>query len=153
MTCCTNPTAPVPYPTMHHFVTEMCTFVWFIAGFVSWVNWHKQNHILQTVAFFTIYRWSSMIMKKQTETKEKLFCSHYRPHLHVIIAVTSQGRHGVSNQLDHFPQKTSNAELWCFFTVSLNRLLNKQSMHRWLNTLWRSCDITLLSSKSRDFAR
>ena len=42
--------APVPYPTMHHLVTEMCTrarfcykmvhcgiFVWCIVGFVRWV--------------------------------------------------------------------------------------------------------------------
>ena len=44
--------APVPYPTMHHFVTEMCIhahfcykvvhcgiFVWCIVGSVRWVYW------------------------------------------------------------------------------------------------------------------
>ena len=45
--------APVPCPTMHHFVTEMCThahfcykmvhggiFVWCIVGFVRWTHCH-----------------------------------------------------------------------------------------------------------------
>ena len=42
--------APAPYPTMHNFVTEMCTFllqngallgIWWIVGFVRWVYWYS----------------------------------------------------------------------------------------------------------------
>ena len=48
--------APVPCPTMHHFVTEICacfcykmlhygTFVWCIVGFVRWVYCHDTGMI------------------------------------------------------------------------------------------------------------
>ena len=32
--------------------------------------------------------------------------------------------------------------LWCFSDVTLNRMLNKQRCCRWLETPWRSCDVT-----------
>ena len=44
--------APAPHPTVHHFVTEMCTcvhisvangalWIWCIVGFVRWVYWRN----------------------------------------------------------------------------------------------------------------
>ena len=32
-----------------------------------------------------------------------------------------------------------------FFNVRLNQLLNKQSSFQWFETIWRSCDVTLMS--------
>ena len=32
-----------------------------------------------------------------------------------------------------------------FFVICLNKLLNKQSSYGWSETLWRSCDVTLLT--------
>ena len=37
----------------------------------------------------------------------------------------------------------SNVELWCFFVVSLNKLLNNQSNYQWFKTRWRSCDCNM----------
>ena len=46
---CKSHKAPVPYPTMHHFVTEMCTCVrisvtkWCIVGYLSKAIWNLWN--------------------------------------------------------------------------------------------------------------
>ena len=40
--------------------------------------------------------------------------------------------------------KGSNAELWYLFAVRLNNLLNIQSTCRWLETPWRSDDVTTI---------
>ena len=50
----------------------------------------------------------------------------------------------VGNQLvaGGFPwQKDSNADLWCFVVVSLNKLLNKHSIERQSETPWWSFDV------------
>ena len=45
-----------------------------------------------------------------------------------------------------FPsQGTNNAKLWCFFLVSLYKLLNNESRCCWSETPWRSCDVTVMS--------
>ena len=43
-----------------------------------------------------------------------------------------------------FPwQRASDAELWCFFEVSPNKLLSKHSNGRWSETSWRWCVISV----------
>ena len=41
--------------------------------------------------------------------------------------------------------KASDAELWCFFVLRLNKRLSKHARHRWFETpscsLWRHCDV------------
>ena len=43
--------------------------------------------------------------------------------------------------------KASDAELWCFFDLCLNKRLRKQSWGWWLDTLlrplWRHCNVTI----------
>ena len=45
-------------------------------------------------------------------------------------------------------QKASNGQLWCFFFVSPNMLLNKQWSCRWFETPRCSCDATAMSGTS-----
>ena len=44
--------------------------------------------------------------------------------------------------MDSPHKRTSNAERWLSFVVSLNKLLNKQSIWRCFETPWRSCEVT-----------
>ena len=48
--------------------------------------------------------------------------------------------------------KASNAELWCFFGVRLNKRLSKQPRHRWFETplcsLWHHCNDSHLDCTS-----
>ena len=48
--------------------------------------------------------------------------------------------------------KASDAELWCFLDLRLNKRLSKQSWGWWLGTLsrpvWRYCNVLLLTMKS-----
>ena len=57
-----------------------------------------------------------------------------------------------------FPRKKdSDAELWFYFDLRLNKRLNKQSRRRWFETssrsLWRCCNVRLFSYRSRVFRR
>ena len=42
-------------------------------------------------------------------------------------------------------QRARNADLWCFFDINQNKLLNKYSRARWSEKTWRSRDITEMS--------
>ena len=46
-------------------------------------------------------------------------------------------------------ESTCNAAFWYCFVVRLNKLLNKQSWHRWVQTPWRSSDVTVMSKEYR----
>ena len=54
---------PVPYPTVHHFVTEMCTCVhisvtkWCIMGYLSVALWDKFDVTIDLCIQGTIYHW------------------------------------------------------------------------------------------------
>ena len=38
-----------------------------------------------------------------------------------------------------------NADLWCFFDVKLNKMLNKHSSHWWFELPWGSCDVIAMA--------
>ena len=62
-----------------------------------------------------------------------LCCPHYWPFV--------RGIHRVAGG---FPsQRVSNGSFDIFFVLSLNKLLTKQSICRWFETLWRWCDVTV----------
>ena len=47
-----------------------------------------------------------------------------------------------------FPsQRDSNMDLWCFFVVSLNKLLNKHSIDQLFRMPWQSFDVTIMIQK------
>ena len=47
-----------------------------------------------------------------------------------------------------FPsQRDSNMDLWCFFVVSLNKLLNKHSIDQLFRMPWQSFDVTVMIQK------
>ena len=50
-----------------------------------------------------------------------------------------------------FPTRwTSDEDIWCFFDVSLNEMLNKPTINWWSETPWRSCDITAMCIVNSD---
>ena len=47
--------------------------------------------------------------------------------------------------IGHPSQRACNLVHWCYFQVSLNKLLNKHSSGWWSEIPWHSCDITVMS--------
>ena len=40
-------------------------------------------------------------------------------------------------------KRASNTEFWCAHVISLNKLLNKQSISWWFETPWRTCNVNV----------
>ena len=56
------------------------------------------------------------------------------PHYWPFVTVTAR----------FFTQRTSYTELWRFFDIILNKMLNKQSKYRWFETPWRSRGVIVM---------
>ena len=66
--------------------------------------------------------------------------------LHTLFLLIRQGKR-FSNHTGWFPsQRASDAELWYFFVVSLNKLLSEQSIVRSYKTPWHPFDVTVKMS-------
>ena len=104
--------------------SELCFCEYFGKSYVIKVT--KGNNIIQG----THHAKHSKIMK--TSCYENVF--HITGHLWGNPPPVMSG----------FPsQRSSNTELWCFFVLSLNKLLNKQSSCWWFERPWSSCDISV----------
>ena len=66
---------------------------------------------------------------------------HGNTWFNVLLALSDRS----SSLTGGFPfQRVNDAELYCLFFDSLNKLLNKQWSYRWFETPWRSYDVTAM---------
>ena len=80
--------ASVLYPTMHHFVTEMCTYVhisvtkWCIVGYLSDALWDLWDRSIASDGYFNINVCNSVILNNVTTGSGYTV---YKPQLSPII--------------------------------------------------------------------
>ena len=123
---------------------------WSICLMTQWLGmatclhacWFRQSFVADLIDFIDYYR--SLVVFRGT-----LLQYHGNQDMEMLMAFC-EGNPSVTSG---FPsQRTSDAELWCFFDVSLNKLLNKQLRGSWTEMCGCSFDVTVLIHSMECFA-
>ena len=114
--------------------TESCVstrmYTIYICVILSWlytVSWHSPSHVC--IIIHAIWIRSVLDMNNVI--------------LYVCITTLFWYSQIILYQMQH--NTCQMAYKWCFFYVSLKKLLNKHESGQWSETSWHSCDITVMS--------
>ena len=130
----TSHNTPVPYPTMHHFVTEMCTCV-----HISVTKWCIVGHLLKRTMGFV--RWVSIFKFMQITWCLNITWWRHQMEAFSALLALCEGNPSVTGE---FPsQRPVTRSFDVFFDLRINKLLSKHSRRRWVETpsrsLWCHC--------------
>ena len=140
--------------------TTSCRHVWY--NQVIWtILWRDFEWILQIkgsnfvwVNWTLLVTWKCYLISYLIHMEWHVYCPYVRNsstqlyiHFYHTNTIGTDYRMAV---IGGFPsQKANNTQLWCFFGVTLNKLMNKQSSYGWSEPPCRSCYITVWGSGAR----
>ena len=116
---------PVPWPTIHHFVTEMCPCV-----HISVTKWCTVRQLCNAW-------WDLCDGHIAPRISRKCF-----PHHWTLFERNPLVMHGFSAQ-----ESSDGDFLYVSFDVNLTKLLNKQSKCSVIELAWRSLDVIIMDPK------
>ena len=145
----------VPYPSMHHFVTEMCTHVhisvttWCIEGYGTDALWHLCNRSMASTQSYDCPNASRSTMKNMSNRITRIYWEitmwwwrHQMETFSVLLALCV-GNSPVTGEFPSHRPVTRSFDV--FFVLRLNNQLSKHSRGWWVEMqsrpLWRHCNV------------